>query len=425
MKDGVGEPMIHHEIEKIARAARAASRRMARLSTIEKNAALNLMADALVAGTASLQEANAADLAAGERNGLSAAMLDRLRLDERRIGEMAQGVRDIAALPDPVGEVIGIKRRPNGLGVGQMRVPLGVVGIIYESRPNVTADTAALCLKSGNAIVLRGGSEAINSNRAIASILASAAARAGAPGDAIQLVPITDREAVAAMLKMDKYIDVIIPRGGYELIRFVTENSTIPVIKHDKGVCHVYVDMAADTAMAASIALNAKTQRPGVCNAMETMLVHRQIAERFLPVMIERFRAAGVEIRGCAATKKLAPDVIEATEADWDEEYLDLILAVKVVDTMDEAIDHIAEHGSGLTEAIVTDDYRSAQEFLARVDSSVVMVNASTRFNDGGQFGLGAEIGISTQKLHARGPMGLKELTSLKYIVYGDGHIRE
>lgn len=413
------------EIKKIAKAAREASREMAAAPSSVKNSALLAMADALEKNREKIFDANKPDIEAGERNGLSGAMLDRLKLDDKRVSGMAAGLREIAALDDPVGEITGMKRRPNGMLVGQMRVPLGVVGIIYESRPNVTADTAALCLKSGNAVVLRGGSEAINSNRAIADILSSAAASTGVPKNAISLIPITDREAVKAMLKLDKYIDIIIPRGGYELIRFVTENSIIPVIKHDKGVCHVYIDASADIDMAEEIAFNSKVQRPGVCNAAETLLVHKDIAEKFLPGMIKRFDKAGVEIRGCDKTRGLAPEAVEASEADWHEEYLDLILAVKVVDSVEEAVRHITKYGSAHTESIVTKDYSTAQHFLSVVDSSSVMVNASTRFSDGGQFGLGAEIGISTQKLHARGPMGLKELTSLKYIVYGEGQIRE
>lgn len=416
---------MREQIEQIAKNARAASRRLASLSSRVKDGALLSMAAALERERGKIIEANAADLEAGKRENLSSAMLDRLRLDDKRVRAMAGGLRDIAALPDPVGEIVEMKKRPNGISVGRMRVPLGVVGMIYESRPNVTADAAALCVKSGNAVILRGGSEAINSNRAIASVLSTAAAEAGIPEDAVQLVPMTDRAAVTELLKMDKHIDIIIPRGGYGLIRFVTKNSTIPVIKHDKGVCHVYVDESAEIAMAESICHNAKVQRPGVCNAMETMLVHEGIAERFLPGMIKRFEESGVEIRGCERTRGIVSGVKPATEADWDEEYLDLILAVKVVGSLDEAVEHIANHGSGHTESIVTSDYQAAQDFLSMVDSSAVMVNASTRFSDGGQFGLGAEVGISTQKLHARGPMGIAELTSLKFIVYGSGQIRE
>jgi len=416
---------IYETIETIAQNARKASRLLADASTAVKNNALEAMAKALNDQSAKIISANAKDLAQGAKNGLSSAMLDRLKLDEKRIAAMAKGLLEVAALPDPVGEVTEMKRRPNGIVVGRMRVPLGVVGIIYESRPNVTADTAALCLKSGNAVILRGGSEAIHSNRAIAEILAESAKAAGIPENAIQLVPMTDREAVLAMLKMEKHIDIIIPRGGYELIRFVTENSLIPVIKHDKGVCHVYVDKAADLEMADKIVLNAKAQRPGVCNAAETLLVHQDVAEKFLPMCAKTLGAAKVEIRGCEATRKIIPGAKAATEEDWYEEYLDLILAVRVVKDFDEALDHIAQYGSGHTESIITNDYKTAQEFLRKVDSSAVMVNASTRFNDGGEFGLGAEVGISTQKLHARGPMGLVELTSLKFIVYGDGQVRQ
>lgn len=413
------------DIEAMGERARIASRKLANLSSTVKNAALNKMADHLEARFDEIATANKMDMDEGARDGLSSAMLDRLRLDQKRVKAMADGLREVVALPDPVGEVTGMKRRPNGMWVGRMRVPLGVVGIIYESRPNVTADTAALCLKSGNAVILRGGSEAIHSNRAIASILDDAAVEAGIPRAAIQLVPVTDREAVKVLLKMDKYIDIIIPRGGHDLIRFVVENSTIPVIKHDKGVCHVYVDKAADLDMAERIVFNAKVQRPGVCNATETLLVHKDVAEQFLPRASAKLREARVELRACERSRAVVKDMKPATEADWYEEYLDLILAVKVVGGFDEAVDHIAKYGSSHTEAIVTNDYRTAQEFLKVVDSATVLVNASTRFSDGGQFGLGAEVGISTQKLHARGPMGLEELTCLKFIVYGDGQVRE
>ncbi len=412
------------EIEAMGERARVASRKLANLSSTVKNAALNKMADQLEARFDEIATANKLDMDEGARGGLSSAMLDRLRLDQKRVKAMADGLREVAALPDPVGEVTGMKRRPNGMWVGRMRVPLGVVGIIYESRPNVTADTAALCLKSGNAVILRGGSEAIHSNRAIASILDESAVEAGIPRSAVQLVPVTDREAVAFLLKLDRYIDIIIPRGGHDLIRFVVENSTIPVIKHDKGVCHVYVDRAADLDMAERIIFNAKVQRPGVCNATETLLVHKDVAEKFLPRASAKLREAKVELRGCDRSCAIVRDMKLAVDADWYEEYLDLILAVKVVDGFDEAVDHIAKYGSSHTEAIVTNDYRTAQEFLKVVDSAAVMVNASTRFSDGGQFGLGAEVGISTQKLHARGPMGLEELTCLKFIVYGDGQVR-
>ncbi len=412
-------------VEMIAKNARQASRGLATLPPSVKDGALLKMADALEAEAEKIKAENALDIEAGKQNGLSSALLDRLLLDDKRIKGMADGLREIAALPDPVGEITGMKKRPNGMMVGKMRVPLGVIGIIYESRPNVTADTSALCLKSGNAVILRGGSEAIHSNRVIAKILSTVAEGAGIPENAIQLVPVTDREAVKELLKLDKYIDVIIPRGGYELIRFVAEKSTIPVIKHDKGVCHVYVDKDANIKMAEDISFNSKVQRPGVCNAMETLLVHEAIAAKFLPGMIAKFNDAGVEIRGCEKTCAIVSGLVEATEADWDEEYHDLVLSVRVVEDFDEAVDHLADHGSGHTETIVTESYHTAHKFLNCVDSSAVMVNVSTRFNDGGQFGLGAEMGISTQKLHVRGPMGLNELTSLKFIVYGDGQIRE
>lgn len=416
---------IKELVETIAKNARQASRGLATLPPSVKDGALLKMADALEAQAEKIKTENALDIEAGKQNGLSSALLDRLLLDDKRIKGMADGMREIVALPDPVGEVTGMKKRPNGMMVGKMRVPLGVIGIIYESRPNVTADTSALCLKSGNAVILRGGSEAIHSNRVIAKILSDTAKKAGIPENAIQLVQTTNREAVKELLKLDKYIDVIIPRGGYELIRFVSETSVIPVIKHDKGVCHVYVDKDADIKMAEDISFNSKVQRPGVCNAVETLLVHEDISAKFLPGMITKFIEAGVEIRGCEKTCAIVPGLASATSADWDEEYHDLVLSVRVVKDFDEAIDHLADHGSGHTEAIVTERYHTAQEFLSRVDSSAVLVNASTRFNDGGQFGLGAEMGISTQKLHVRGPMGLNELTSLKFIVYGDGHIRE
>jgi len=338
---------------------------------------------------------------------------------------MAAGLREVAALPDPLGDMSKMWTRPNGMQVGRVRVPIGVIGIIYESRPNVTADSAALCLKSGNACVLRGGSEAIHSNTAIATILSDAAEKAGVPGGAISFVARPDRELVPLLLKQDRYIDLIIPRGGEDLIRFVVAHSRIPVLKHYKGVCHVYVDAGADLAMAEEISFNSKVQRPGVCNAMETLLVHRSEAERFLPAMARRFTEAGVELRGCPESQRIVPGIVPATDADWPAEFLDLILAVKVVADMDEAVGHIAAFGSNHTEAIVTRDYERARRFVREVDSSVVLVNASTRFNDGGQLGLGAEIGISTSKLHAYGPMGVEELTTTKFVVYGSGQIRE
>jgi len=415
---------VQKEMIDLARAARAASRIMATLSSAIKDEMLCAMADALEAGAATIIEENARDLAAGRDKGLAPAMLDRLMLDEARITGMADGLREVAALPDPVGEVTGMWRRPNGLLVGRMRIPLGVIGIVYESRPNVTADAAALCLKSGNAVVLRGGSEAIHSNSAIGDILRGVLERLGLPVAALQVVKTTDRSAVLELLKLEDDIDLIIPRGGEGLIRFVAENSRIPVIKHYKGVCHVYVDAEADFDMAERIAVNAKAQRPGVCNAMETLLIHKDIAEIFVPRVVDKLRSAGVEVRGCETVREFAPDVVAATEADWGAEYLELILAMKVVDSFAEAVDHINAYGSLHTEAIVTRSYAQAQRFLREVNSSTVVVNASTRFADGNQLGLGAEIGISTTKLHSFGPMGLEDLTTRKFIVYGEGQIR-
>jgi len=416
---------IAEQIVQIATNARSGSHAMAKLSTGAKNSLLLAMADALVASAAAIIAENKKDLADGEEKGLSPAMLDRLMLDESRIKGMAAALREVAALPDPVGAVDKMRLRPNGLQVGKMRIPLGVIGIIYESRPNVTSDAAALCLKAGNAVILRGGSEAINSNRAIAGILTAELSKAGIPAGALSLIPFTEREAVLEMLKQEELIDLIIPRGGESLIRSVVENSRIPVIKHYKGVCHLFVDADADIPMAGRIIVNAKTQRPGVCNALETLLVHRDIAEKFLPRMAEALKALGVELRGDATVCAAVPEAIPATEDDWYAEYLDLILAVKVVDSMDQAIEHINRYGSLHTEVIVTRDYANAQRFIREVNSSTVMVNASTRFADGGQLGLGAEIGISTTKLHSFGPMGLEDLTTTKFIVFGNGQIRE
>ncbi len=416
---------IAKQIAELATNARAASIAMAKLSSVAKNRLLFAMADALVAATAQLVTENGKDLANGREKGMAEAMLDRLMLDEARIKGMADALREVAALPDPVGGVDKMWLRPNGLQVGKMRIPLGVIGIIYESRPNVTSDAAALCLKAGNAVVLRGGSEAINSNRTIAAILCAEMTRAGIPEGALSLIPFTEREAVLEMLKQEELIDLIIPRGGESLIRFVVENSRIPVIKHYKGVCHLFVDAAADIPMAGKIIVNAKTQRPGVCNALETLLVHRDIAPAFLPRIADALKALNVELRGDETVCSFVPDALPATEADWQAEYLDLILAVKVVDNMDQAIDHINRYGSLHTEVIVTGDYANAQRFIREVNSSTVMVNASTRFADGGQLGLGAEIGISTTKLHSFGPMGLEDLTTTKFIVFGNGQIRE
>lgn len=416
--------MSGFDIRQMAVAARAASRTLARASGAEKNAALHAMAAGLLDCRERILAANAEDVAAASAEGASSAFLDRLSLTVPRLEGMARGIRQVEELPDPVGEITGMWRRPNGLQVGRMRVPLGVVGIIYESRPNVTADAAGLCLKSGNAVILRGGREALRSNQAIGGVLAEAVSSVGLPPACLGVVPTPDRAVVKEMLSLPDLIDLIVPRGGEELIRRVREESRIPVIAHDKGVCHVYVDADADLAMAAEIATNAKVERPGVCNAMETLLVHRQAAAAFLPEFVARLRRAGVEVRGCPRTQALAPGVIPAREADWDTEYLDLVLSIRVVDSFEEAVDHIARHGSGLAEAIVTSDHGGAMRFLREVDAGAVFVNASTRFTDGFEFGMGAEIGISTQKLHARGPLGLPELTCQKFIVLGDGQIR-
>lgn len=416
---------IQEQMQQVGTEAKIASRAMANLSSSVKNELLLKMADALEQATDTLQQENAKDLEVGRTNGLSGAMLDRLELNDERIKGMADGLREVAALPDPVGEVTGMWKRPNDLQVGRMRIPLGVIGIIYESRPNVTADAAGLCLKSGNAVILRGGSEAIHSNRAIGQVLKDQLCAMGIPAGAVQVVTTTDREAVTELLKLEDDIDLIIPRGGESLIRFVAGNSRIPVIKHYKGVCHVFVDANADFDMATRIAVNAKAQRPGVCNAMETLLIHMDIAETFIPQIVTALRQAGVEVRGCPVVQEFAPQVTAATEDDWEAEYLDLILAVRVVEDMDEAIDHINRYSSLHTEAIVTRDYSRAQRFIREVNSSTVVVNASTRFADGNQLGLGAEIGISTTKLHSFGPMGLEDLTTRKFIVLGDGQIRE
>ncbi len=408
----------------MAKAARDAGRVVAKLPTVTKNDVLLSMAEELVKQTKKIQKANGKDLQAAKKKGLSAAFIDRLTLADKAIKAMADGLAEVAALPDPVGEVVKMWRRPNGLQVGRMRIPLGVIGMIYESRPNVTVDAAALCLKAGNAILLRGGSEAIHSNLALSGVLQESLGKFKVPGEAIQVTPVTDREAVKEMLLLEEYIDLIIPRGGESLIRFVAENSRIPVLKHYKGVCHIFVDESADIEIARKVCYNAKVQRPGVCNAMETMLVNEKIARDFLPAMARDLARARVELRGCPKTLKILPQAVPATEEDWPAEYLDLILAVRVVKDMDEAIRHIARYGSNHTEAIITSDYSRARKFLNDVDSSVVLVNASTRFNDGGQLGLGAEIGISTSKLHAFGPMGLEELTGTKFIVFGDGQVR-
>lgn len=408
-----------------ARAARAAATTLALTSTRVKNEALMQMARGLEEKAAPLLEANRRDLERTRAHGAPRAFLDRLTLSESRIEDMAGGLRQIAALEDPVGQVVETWTRPNGIEISRVRVPLGVVGFIYESRPNVTADAAGLCVKSGNAVLLRGGSEAIESNGLIATVLAKAMEKAGAPADAIQFIDVTDRAAVAAMLELDRELALVIPRGGEEFVRWVAERSRVPVLKHDKGVVHVYVDAAADLDMATSIVLNAKTQRPGVCNALETLLVDAAIAPRFLPAVAARLGDAGVELRGCPITRALVPTARPAQDTDWDEEYLDLVLGVRVVDGLGEAIAHIRQHGSGLAEGIVTNDRARARRFTHEVDAAAVLVNASPRLVDGQQFGMGAEMGISTSRVHARGPVGVRELTTTKFVVQGDGQLRE
>lgn len=408
----------------VGKAARSAARAVAASSTQQRNNALTNIADLLEERAESLKQANALDLQAGKEKGLDDALLDRLSLTDSGIAGMAEGLRQIAALPDPVGEITDVKNRPSGIQVGRMRVPLGVVGIIYESRPNVTADAAALCLKSGNATILRGGSEAIHSNQAIAACIADGLVTAGLPKEVVQVVATTDRAAVGALITMPDYVDVIVPRGGKGLIERISKDARVPVIKHLDGICHVYIDDRADRKKALDIAFNSKTHRYGVCNAMETLLVARDVAADVLPELAGMYQEKGVELRGCEATKSILTDVIAATEEDWDTEYLAPVLSIRVVDDMQQAMDHIAAHSSGHTESIITEDYTRARRFLREVDSSSVMVNASTRFADGFEYGLGAEIGISTDKFHARGPVGLEGLTSQKYIVLGDGEIR-
>ena len=405
--------------------ARAAAHALAVLESDQKNTILRAMASGLRSHAAQILEANAKDIAAGEANGLTSSMLDRLRLDEARLEVIAAGVDQVAELPDPVGEVLDSWTRPNDLQIEQIRVPIGVIGIIYESRPNVTSDAAVLCLKSGNATILRGGSEAIHSNKAIAHALQTGGESAGLPANAIQLIPFTDRESVSVMAGMDQWLDVIIPRGGKGLIETVVSLARMPVIKHYDGICHTYIDKAADLEMAVAIADDAKTHKPGVCNAMETLLVHRDMAVEFLPRIAEVFASKGVEMRGCAATQDLLGDaVIPANDEDWVTEYLDLIVSIKVVGGLDDAVQHVNTHSSRHSDCIVTSDESRAALFLTQVDSACVFHNASTRFSDGGEFGFGAEIGISTDKLHARGPMALRELTSYQYRIRGDGQTR-
>jgi len=410
-------------LKNIGKMAKLASYKMAKATTAQKNEALSFVAQAIRERRDAILEANRIDVEAAKKMGLPGAKLDRLTLSDKVMDEMIAGIEEVIKLPDPVGEITKMWIRPNGLKVGRMRIPLGVIAIIYESRPNVTVDASILCIKAGNAVILRGGSEAFHSNKALCDVIRESLEKAGLPSDAVQVVPTTDRSAVLELLKMEEEVDVVIPRGGEELIRFVTEHARMPVLKHYKGVCHVYVDDEADLEKAEKICFNAKVQRPGVCNAMETLLVHKDIADKFLPRMADIFKKAGVELRGCDRTRKII-DCLPATEEDWYAEYLDLILAVKIVDSMDEAIDHIHRYGSSHTEAIVTENYTKSWRFLEEVQSSLVLVNASTRLNDGYQLGLGAEIGISTSKIHAFGPMGLEELTTTKFIAIGNGQLR-
>jgi glutamate-5-semialdehyde dehydrogenase len=412
-------------VEAKAKAAREASRVLALASTRAKNEALAQMARGLEERTGAILDANRHDLERARAAGHARAFVDRLTLTEGRVEEMAAGLRHVAGLPDPVGETVETWRRPSGLEIARVRVPLGVIGFIYESRPNVTADAAGLCLKSGNAVLLRGGSEALESNTLLAQILGKAVEKAGLPGEVIQAVETADRAGVMAMLTLDRYLDLIIPRGGEEFVRLVAERSTVPVLKHDKGLCHLYVDEGADLEMAVAVAVNAKAQRVSVCNSLETLLVHATIAPALLPRLATRLAEAGVEVRADERARALMPGARAAEPADWDTEYLDYILAVRVVEDFDEAVGHIQRHGSGLAESIVTRDVRRARRFTHEVDAAVVLVNASTRLVDGSQFGMGAEMGISTSRVHARGPVGVRELTTTKFVVWGDGHIRE
>lgn len=412
-------------VESKARAAREAARVLALTPTRVRNEALLAMARSLEEKAQALLEANRADLERARSHGATRAFLDRLTLTEPRVEEMVAGLRQIAALPDPVGAVVQSWRRPSGLEIAKVRVPLGVIGFVYESRPNVTVDAAGLCVKSGNAVILRGGSEALESNGLIAAVLAKALEKTGAPADAIQFIDTPDREAVAVLLQLSDLVDLVIPRGGEAFVRWVAEHARVPVLKHDRGLVHIYVDADADVEMALQIVLNAKVQRPGVCNAVETLLVHQEAAPRVLPALAARLLEAGVELRGCARTRALVPAARPATEQDWDEEYLDLILAIRVVDDLEDALRHIRRHGSGLAEAIITNSLAHARRFTREVDAAAVLVNASTRLVDGGQFGMGAEMGISTSRLHARGPVGVEELTTTKYVVVGDGQVRD
>ena len=416
---------IQQYMEAVGQQAAAASRAMSMASTASKNNALEFLADLLIREQSKISQANQLDLQAGQEKGLDAALLDRLELTPERITAMSEGLLQIASLQDPVGEISQVSSRPSGIRVGQMRVPLGVIGIIYESRPNVTADAAGLCLKSGNAVILRGGSEAIHSNRMIGEYIQQALKEFDLPEDAVQVVATPDRSAVRELLQMDRYVSVIVPRGGKSLIERVSAESTIPVIKHLDGNCHVYLDADADQDKAIAIAVNSKTHRYGVCNAMETLLVHKDIAQHVLPSLGEEFARHQVELRGCKRTQEILSNTVSATEQDWYEEYLAPILAIRIVDDVNQAIDHIEKYGSHHTDVIVSENYSTAQRFLREVDSSSVMINASSRFADGFEYGLGAEIGISTDKLHARGPVGLEGLTSQKFVVFGDGNVRQ
>ncbi len=409
----------------VGRRARAASRLVARASTGDKNAALLAIADALLASKAAVLAANAQDVEAGKASGLDAALLDRLTIGEKTFAGMIEGLQQVAALPDPIGAITDMNYRPSGIQVGKMRVPLGVVGIIYESRPNVTVEAGSLCLKSGNACILRGGSESIHSNRAIAACVRAGLKQAGLPEDAVQVIDTTDRAAVGLLVAMPEFVDVIVPRGGKGLIERISAEARVPVIKHLDGICHVYVDAEADLQKALAIAFNAKCHRYGVCNAMETLLVHENVAAQFLPAVKKRYDEQQVELRGCVKTVAILAGIKAATEEDWSTEYLAPILAVKIVSDLDEAMSHINDFGSHHTDSIVTENFTTARRFINEVDSSSVMVNASTRFADGFEYGLGAEIGISTDKFHARGPVGLEGLTSQKYVVLGDGHVRQ
>ncbi len=415
---------MKEQISEKAKKVKIASRELAKLETAKKNLALRCIIEEIEKNRESIKKVNKTDVDRARANGLPDAFIDRLTLNDKRIDGMIGVLNDVINLKDPVGEIINMSTLPNGLKVGQMRVPIGVIGIIFESRPNVCIEVAALTIKSGNGAILRGGSDSINSNISLIKIVKEGLRKASLPDSLVEIIENTERESVTQLLKMKEYIDIIIPRGGLELIKFVEENSVIPVIRHDLGICHTYVDEFADTGMAVSICFNAKVQRPGVCNAMETMLVHSRIAQKFLPEMKKEFDKANVELRGCKKTRQILPGIKDATYEDWHTEYLDLILSIKIVESIDEAINHINEFSSHHSDAIVTDSYSNGMRFINEVDSAACFINASTRFNDGNEFGLGAEMGISNQKLHVRGPMGLKELTAPKYIVFGNGHIR-